>query len=1055
MSKIPILCPNCGSHEEVNQNEETFKCHHCFREFPLKESKTVLDSALRRRLDDAILKRNKCDFEDAALILEDLVSSHADVAEIYYQQLLTDYGVSFVSEDGGITEKPVLSSVQQESIFAKKEYRELQSLLANLPNQLNSYKTRLQQIEDLRLEALNTTKDIEEFDVFICYKRTMGEGALTQDSSTAGKLYRKFTAWGLNVFYAEETLYTRYAGRNFEPVIYRALSTAKLFVLVCATPSHPEFLIAPWVKNEWTRFKKRMDTQPDMKLRLLPVFDNGFTPELLPKALMKNTEGIKLDDQFDNIVYNLISSLMPKEKKSKFNEIKVKANKVGPLSITKEEVRKREFKSFKEKELDSSEKTDFTMALADMKINTSSKYKAAYKKLTHLTQTNTTNFEVNVAKLKCNFKIPYEESLVNADLWAVEDIDRMNKDFYAVIDGGGEGCDGVRKAMIQLLKKAFSGNPVKFANEIKKEESTFLAVANTIEDKKDLLSYAEEFEKPYFDLLDKREQYKKLKDDDILSIANKLFRRIYSNFEEKGAKKIFDLYRKSFLTLASKNSKNLVDKFINLALEINKLDVDCLWYRFCFDVDCLNADEYKLAGALDSSNFTNFEIDEEKDIDAKYQKANIYYFMIRAIQSGYKMDFTSRSAGSNYFNIILKAACIMTNKNQTRSLAKDIFDALASLTGSASANDKNTIALLLTIGDRLLIEKQFKDARRYYEQVLNIDDANCDARWGLVKCDVKKPTNYSLLTYRKSLNDLPSYSRLIAVHQESHSGEVNHYLAFYQAIEQIKGGHGKENKNLKNAFKQQNDRLMKADLPVDTSLADIIVSIGNGTLAQSATKPKIARAGSHYSSFLAGEKAALIVNISLIAISVVSAILFKPELAGLIVFVMSIVAAIMSRVGEGHSALTKNPYKKLLILFGILSILLFGGLISILYQDAITAARSAEEQTDFTVVVSSLYFVFIFAIVNLIVTLVRKCKSDSLDCDNSNAFTYYLLAIMAIAMVGLGAFNISLTLLEESTLFGIPIEINEGIWPWFILTIPYLSPVTALIVLRLVRGDGL
>ena len=626
MSDIPILCPNCGSHETVDQNQETFKCHHCFRTFPTKESKTVLDSTLRRRLDDAITKRNNCDFEDAALILEDLVSAHNDVAEIYYQQLLTDYGVSFVSEDGNsITEKPVISSVQQESIFSRREYHQLESLLSNLPNQLKNYKARLEEIENIRKESMKAMEEIESFDVFICYKRTTDDGDLTHDSNTAGKLYRKLTSWGLNVFYAEETLYHKYAGRSFEPVICRALFSAPLFILVCASPNHKEYLLAPWVKNEWTRFKKRVETQPDLKLRLLPVFDNGFTPELLPKALMKSTEGIKLDDEFDDIVKNIVLSLISREKKSKFKDLNIKASKVGPLSIKAEEVGRREFKGFKEKALDNSEKTDFTMAVADMKINTNSKYKAAYKKLTHLTQTNKTNFEVNVAKLKCNFKIPYEDSLVKANLWCVDNIDQMNSDYLDVIEGGGEGCDGVRKAMIQMLKKAFADNPVKFANELKKEESTFLTIAKTIEEK-DRLEYAKDFEQPYFELINNREKHKKLKDEDILNIANKLFRRIYSNFEEEGARSIFELYRKSFLVLTNKCSNNLVDKFINLAIEINKLDVDCLWYRFCFDINCLNADAYKLANALDSSNFTKFEIEEDKEIDSKYQKANIYYF---------------------------------------------------------------------------------------------------------------------------------------------------------------------------------------------------------------------------------------------------------------------------------------------------------------------------------------------------------------------------------------------------------------------------------------------
>ena len=1061
MSDIPILCPNCGSHETVDQNQETFKCHHCFRTFPTKESKTVLDSTLRRRLDDAIVNRNSCDFDDAKSILDDLVSEHPDIAEIYYQRLLTDYGVSFVSEDGTtINQKPVISSVQPDSIFSKDEYHKLESLLAKLPNQLENYKSRLEEIEKIRKDAQKAIEKIPPFDVFICYKRTAEDGdSLTQDSYTAGKIYQKLSTISpnnpLNVFFAEETL-KHYTAGAYEPVIYRALFTAKLFILVCASPKHKEYLLAPWVKNEWTRFKKRKENHPDENLGLLCVFDKGFNAGLLPQALQK-LQALEYDADFNDHLEEALIEYLPRAKKSQFSNANVKASKVGPLSIKAEEVGRREFKGYKEKALDNSEKTDFTMAVADMKINTNSKYKAAYRKLTHLTQTNKTNFEVNVAKLKCNFKIPYEDSLVKANLWIVDNIDQMNNDYLDVIEGGGEGCDGVRKAMIQMLKKAFADNPVRFANELKKEESTFLTIAKTITDKKDLLNYAKDFEEPYFDLLSKRDQHKKLKDEDILNIANKLFRRIYSNYGEAGAKSIFNLYRKSFMRLASSGSnKNLVDKFINLALQINKLDVDCLWYRFCFDLNCLGADEYTLANALNSGNFTKFEVEEGKEIDAKYSKANVYYFMIRAIQSGYKMDFTSKSANENYFNIILRAACILTNKKNTIGLAKQIFDALGSLTGSASVNDENTVQLLLTIGDRLLVEMQYKDARRYYEEVLNIDETNIAARWGLVKCDVKKPTNYSLLFYRKSLNDLPSYRGLISAHQEYHANEVNHYLSFYDTVERIKYGRGKENSNLRKAFKLQNEKLMKQDLPQDTHVKNIIASIANGTLAQTAVKPKNPTTSSSYSD--AGEKAAVITSIALIVLSVAAVIMLKPEASFVVVFLTSIVAAIMARFGYGHLATgkQKNMYKALLIVFGLLSMVLFGVVNYLVFAETVfplIEAATEGETSVYTAALNVIFFPILFALINLIVTLVRKCKQSSTDCDNSNVFTYYLLAIMAISAAAFGGWSAAFTLCDTSTIFGIPVDITEGIWSTVIFIMPVAVPAVTAIALRLIRGS--
>ena len=1064
MPDIVILCPNCGSEETVDQNQDYFKCHHCFRTFPLKESKTVLDSTLRRRLDDAITKRNGCDFNEAGLILEDLMSTNPEVAEIYYQLLLTDYGVSFVSEDNNVTEKPVISAVQKESIFTKEYYHKLESLLANYPAQLKNYRDRLEEIDKIREASIKTMKEIEPFDVFICYKRTTEKGDLTWDSKTADKLYRKFTDWGLNVFYAEETLYHKYAGKAFEPVICSALLSAKLFVLVCASPNHSEYLLAPWVKNEWTRFKKRTENEVDVKLRLLPVFDNGFLPEQMPKALANGTEGIKLDDEFDSIVYSIVSSLISKEKKSKFNDIKVQTNKVGTLSVKKEEIVARKFTGFKEKELNNLERTDFNLAVADMKINNNNKYKAAYKKLCRLTETNKFNFEANLAKLKCNFKIPNDDSLVNTSLWRVDDIQRMNNDFLALMEAGGEDCARVRKAMVQMLKKSFSDNPARFASELKKEESTFLTIAKTYEDKNELFEYAKDFEKPYFDLVNNKVQNTKIKNDVILNIANKLFRRIYSNYEEKGARQIFDLYRKSFMTLSSSKSKDnkaLVDEFINLALEINKLDVDCLWYRFCFDLDDLGANEWTLSKKLKKKNYAEFNINK-KNIDDKLKEANLYYFMIKAIESGYKMDFISPSRDHNYFYLILRAACIMTNKKKNKVITRQIFNLMASLTGSGSTSDENTIALLMRIGNRLLLEKRFKEARRYYEEVLNIDEANCDARWGLVKCDIKKPSNYSILFYRKSLNDLSSYRMLVAVHEEKHPNQVNHYLAFYEAIENIKNGKGKEKRNLYKAFRNRHNRLMKMDNPYDTPVEEIIISIGNGTLIQEAKKAPKTKSStanvSHYS--FAKERVQVFFNILLLVIALAAVILLKPESAYVVLLGVSIVAALMARFGYGHLTTGKNPYKPLLIVFGILSVVPFIVINVILHTQQSTyeilGSTIKTSNPTYDKMLPGLIWASLLAVANLIVTIVRKTKPSSSDCDCSNVYFYYLLSIMTIYAAAMGGYNLAITYIDTGRMFGFVISATlEGFMNGFMPAFPAVLTAVTPLVLRLFRGSGL
>ena len=1064
MPEIVVLCPQCGSQETVDQNQEYVKCHHCFKTFPLRESKTVLDSALRRQIDDAITKRNNCDFNEATLILEDLIAANPNVAEICFQLLLTDYGVSYVSEDGSsIREKPVISGVQKESIFNKEYYHKLETILSEYPNTLKNYKERLEEIEKLRIESLKMMEKIEPFDVFICYKRTADGGLFTPDSFTARKLYTKFTEWGLKTFFAEETIYKQYGGQTFEPIICSALMSAHLMVVVCATPERSrDFLLAPWVKNEWLRFKKRVENEVDVKLALLPVFDNGFKPENLPRAL-NGFQGIKLDDEFDKNIAGIINQVISREKKSKFNEIKVEANKVGTLSVKKEEIKQRTFTGFKEKELSNLEKTDFTMAVADMKINSNAKYKAAYKKLARITETNKFNFEANLAKLKCNFKIPYEESLINTSLWSVDDINRMNNDFLSLMEAGGDDCVRVRKAMVQMLKKSLVDNPNKFANELKKEESTFLNVAKTFADKEELFQYAQEFERPYFDLINNRAQNPKLRDDDVLNIANKLFRRIYSNYEERGAKQIFDLYLKSFMTLSNgnkKENKNLVDKFINLALEINRLDVDCLWYRFTFDLDCLSneaAAPYLLATKIKKNNFVEFNM-KAKHIDDKVKKGNLYYFIIKAIESGYKMSF---STDTNYFNIILKTACIMVNKKKNREISKKIFNLLASLTGSGSTSDANTIKLLMAVGNRLLIEKQYKEAKRYFEEVLTFDDGNCDARWGITKCNIKKPTNYSVLFYRKSLNDVPAFRTLIAVHEERHSDQVDHYLAFYQAVENIKNSKGKNKRLIYKAFKNRHKELMKTDLPYDTPVDKIIVAIGNGTLLQEAQKKKAPRIKSSKSKeySFAKERVSLVFNILFIVTSFAAAILLKPESAFVVIFALAIIAAIMSRAGYGHLATGRSPYKPLLIVTGILSFVPFIVVFSLLYSQDSTTLNALFKQSKYANFLADSIITFIAVFAYFLVTIIRKTKPSASDLDNSNCYTYYLLKFMTLTAAAVGGFFAGISIMNSGTVFGLDLDTSNAFIAWFV-TVPVtvLSPILAALscgVLRLIRGSGL
>ena len=254
---------------------------------------------------------------------------------------------------------------------------------------------------------------------------------------------------------------------------------------------------------------------------------------------------------------------------------------------------------------------------------------------------------------------------------------------------------------------------------------------------------------------------------------------------------------------------------------------------------------------------------------------------------------------------------------------------------------------------------------------------------------------------------------------------------------------------------------MKRDSPYDTPVEDIIKSIANGTLVQEAQKKKAPKTSSktpnvsHYS--FAKERWSLFFNILFIVIAIASAILLKPESAFVVIFGVAIIAAIMSRVGFGHLATGRSPYKPLLIVFGILSFVPFivvSSLIATKDQNVLYYLNKNSHSGFFVDSIITFVAVFIY----FLFTIIRKTKPSSSDMDNSNAFAYFLLKFMAVTAAAVGGFFAGITIISEGTLFGMELDTTNGFISWFVtVAVNALTPVlTALtcIILRIIRGSG-
>lgn len=91
----------------------------------------------------------------------------------------------------------------------------------------------------------------------------------------AQDLYYELTKKGYRVFFARKTIEL---GKEYEPIIFAALNSAKVMIVLGTKPEH---FNAVWVKNEWSRF---IYMSKDAHKMIIPAY-RGMSPYELPAEL--------------------------------------------------------------------------------------------------------------------------------------------------------------------------------------------------------------------------------------------------------------------------------------------------------------------------------------------------------------------------------------------------------------------------------------------------------------------------------------------------------------------------------------------------------------------------------------------------------------------------------------------------------------------------------------------------------------------------------------------------------------------------------------------------
>lgn len=218
-------------------------------------------------------------FEDAEAWYRKLLEFDDGEAEIHWRLVLCRYGVEYVFEQSSGRYLPTICHMVVDSVLENADYQAAMRCAGS--DALRAHYLHEAQTIDGILEKYRQIRAMEKpYDVFISVKQGDANGNPTKDSFTAQQLqFELQRRLGLRVFNSRSSL-EGHAGTEFEPYIMAALMSAKVMVVVS---SRSEYINAPWVRNEWRRFRWLKDNQPGE--RRLIVFLTGMDVKDVPSAM--------------------------------------------------------------------------------------------------------------------------------------------------------------------------------------------------------------------------------------------------------------------------------------------------------------------------------------------------------------------------------------------------------------------------------------------------------------------------------------------------------------------------------------------------------------------------------------------------------------------------------------------------------------------------------------------------------------------------------------------------------------------------------------------------
>lgn len=696
-------CPCCNSTELQQLKNGIFRCKSCGAE--INFSKFDTDDIVRR-LNEITELRQRLDFETSKDRLDDFISEHKDCADAYFYRILAENGVVYVDDYDGISKVPTISRASPKSILVTSDYKNM--LQYAFKDEKNFFISEIDRIDKIREEIINKANKEEPFDIFICYKRTVDESSYTKDSIIARKIHDYLSKLGYKVFFAEESI----LDGEYEPFIYNALMTSTIMLVVAG--SSPEFVNAPWVKNEWQRFLKLVEDDDTKKKTIVPVCANGFDPYDLPNRL-KKYQALNYDAEFNERLSRIIKEKLSVNLKSRLDKKQVEVVEVKPKQVEEVVIEKRSFGSTQTIiNLATSDKTK----LEDAKTNLQRKrfsYAESYAQ--QVLANNKTHAEAAWICFLVDHKVSNEDELLSLNIF------RFSKNYEKTLEYARIALENDSHNYDYRLGiiESFILKQIEFGNINKALYNFFMEyIAQDRE-----LEFAQELNRKFLNHL---RNVKKLNIKFINFIQEDL---IYSALTKGGADGLILHYNNIAKTLLELNRFNDAEYYYNKTLKLFEYNPDALW------------GVYKCHKKLATTN----SLQICKAIDNPKEVADV---VTKIIKGGYRIRLTR----SNYVYATLMYSYDLVKLGKVKK-GIELFDEIYKVIPE-SFSMKND---LIKFADYLLLHGHFKYADKYYQEVQSdkYDKYDFEANLGRFKVHLKVRTNYGLLAIKKPFDTYREY----------------------------------------------------------------------------------------------------------------------------------------------------------------------------------------------------------------------------------------------------------------------------------------------------------